>query len=252
MSTFDYAMQDDPNPNIGLIVLQSDERIEQDFRRLLPLSVNLYISRVQSSPDVTPETLQMMEAYIPAAARLLPRPVRFEAVGYGCTSATAQIGQARIAELLSDGALTKAVSDPLSALVAACGVLGVRRLGFLSPYIANVSSRLRTALSGHGIDSPVFGTFAEAEEQRVARISQQSLTDATSALARQGGIDAVFLSCTNLNTLDVIAPLERATGLPILSSNLVLTWHLCRLAGVRMAEGVGESRLAKTGISGID
>lgn len=252
MTTFDYTMQEDPNPSIGLIVLQSDERIEQDFRRLLPLSVNLYVSRVESSPDVTPETLQLMEAHIPAAARLLPRPVRFDAIGYGCTSGTAQIGQARVAELLREGASTKTVSDPLSGLVAACGALGVRRLGFLSPYIADVSSRLRTALSERGVDTPVFGTFAEAEEQRVARITSQSLTDATLALARQGGIDAVFLSCTNLNTLDVIAPLERATGLPILSSNFVLAWHLCRLAGVRMAEGVGESRLAKVETSGID
>lgn len=252
MPTFDYAMEEDPNPNIGLIVLQSDERIEQDFRRLLPLSVNLYISRVQSSPDVTPETLQMMEAHIPAAARLLPRPVRFRSIGYGCTSGTAQIGQARVAELLRDGARAEAVSDPLSALIAACGALGVRRLGFLSPYIADVSNRLRSVLSGHGIDTPVFGTFAEAEEQRVARIAWHSLMNATSALAREGGIDAVFLSCTNLNALDVIAPLERATGLPILSSNLVLAWHLCRLAGMRMADGVGESRLANAETSGID
>ncbi len=252
MATFDYEMQTDPNPNIGLIVLQSDERIEQDFRRLLPLSVNLYVSRVQSSPDVTPQTLQLMEAHIPESARLLPRPVSFDAVGYGCTSGTAQIGQGRIGELLHQGVETRTVSDPLTALIAACDALGVRRLGFLSPYIADVSSRLRQVLLGQGVASPVFGTFAEAEEQRVARISGQSLVSATRALAQQDDIDAIFLSCTNLNTLDVIAPLERETGLPILSSNLVLAWHLCRLVGKPMAGMVGDCRLAALEIPRID
>ncbi|MEY8827617.1 Asp/Glu racemase [Sedimentitalea sp. XS_ASV28] len=252
MATFDYEMQADPNPNIGLIVLQSDERIEQDFRRLLPLSVNLYVSRVQSSPDVTPQTLRLMEAHIPDSARLLPRPVSFDAVGYGCTSGTAQIGQGRIGELLRQGVETRTVSDPLTALIAACNALGVRRLGFLSPYIADVSGRLRQVLLGQGVASPVFGTFAEAEEQRVARISGRSLVTATRALAQQDDIDAIFLSCTNLNTLDVIAPLEYETGLPILSSNLVFAWHLCRLVGQPMAGMVGDSRLAALEIPRID
>ena len=91
-------------------------------------------------------------------------------------------------------------------------------------------------LAGQGIETPVFGTFAEAEEARVARITPESIKKAALELVREGGVDGVFLSCTNLDTLDIIAPLQRECGLTVLSSNLVLAWHLCRLAGVDMAE----------------
>ncbi len=231
MTRFAYDIVQDQNPKLGLIVLQTDERIEQDFRQLLPASVNLFVSRVPSGADVTPDTLQEMEGHVPAAARLFPGGRKFDAIGYGCTSGTAQIGQSRIAELVREGAETGAVTDPLTALVAACAELKTSRLAFLSPYLETVSDRLRAALSDNGVETPVFGTFAEAKEEKVARISPESLFDAAKELARSDQVDGLFLSCTNLNTLGIIGELEAATGVPVLSSNLVLAWHLTRHAG---------------------
>ena len=64
---------------------------------------------------------------------------------------------------------------------------------------------------------------------------------AVRGLAAQGGVDGVFLSCTNLRTLEVISPLEAETGLPLLSSNTGLAWHMLRLAGLADAPaGYGE------------
>ena len=125
MSRFAYELNPPPGPNLGLVVLQSDQRIELDFRRLLPENTPLYVTRVPSGRDVTRETLQQMEQDIPEAAALLPPPLKIQAVGYGCTSGAAQIGPDRVAELVRQGKETSAVSDPLSALCAAC----VRRWG---------------------------------------------------------------------------------------------------------------------------
>src|SRR6056297_3362725 len=88
---------------LGLIALRADETIEHDFRRLLPDTVDLMVSRIPSAPELTPETLGAMEAHLAAAAALLP-PVAFRALGYGCTSAAAWIGAARVAGLLRQGA----------------------------------------------------------------------------------------------------------------------------------------------------
>lgn len=246
MTNYPYILTEDPAPNIGLIVLQSDERLEQDLRRLLPLTVNLYVSRVPSDETVTQETLQSMEAHLATAAGLLPRSLHFDALAYGCTSGTAQIGKDRVAELLCAGASSRLVTEPLSALVAACERLRVNRLGFLSPYVPAVSKRLREQLQLRNIATPVFGSFEESQEEKVARIAPASIATAALSLAEQGGIDAVFLSCTNLNTLDVIGEIEQSTGLPVLSSNLVLGWHLCQLVGAAMSEKVGLCRLAQS------
>ncbi|WP_088635018.1 aspartate/glutamate racemase family protein [Phaeobacter sp. 22II1-1F12B] len=236
MKRLAYKMKTKEALRIGLIVLQSDERIELDFRRLIPGEVELFVSRVPSGLDVTPETLQEMDQHLPQAASLLPQVRPYAAVGYGCTSGAAQIGPSQVAAQVRTGVAANAVSEPVSALVAACSELGLKRLAFLSPYVENVSDRLRDVLAGQGIETPVFGTFAEAEEARVARITPESIKKAALELVREGGVDGVFLSCTNLDTLDIIAPLQGECGLTVLSSNLVLAWHLCRLAGVDMAE----------------
>lgn len=240
-----YEMKTEEALRIGLIVLQSDERIELDFRRLIPGEVELFVSRVPSGLDVTPETLQEMDQHLPQAASLLPQVRPYAAVGYGCTSGAAQIGPAAVAAQLRRGAKTRAVTEPVSALVAACAALGLTRLAILSPYVAAVSERLRAVLAGQGIETPVFGSFEESEEARVARFAPESIHTAAVDLVRTGGVDGLFLSCTNLDTLDIIAPLEAETGLPVLSSNLVLAWHLSRLAGVVLGDLPAGARLAK-------
>ena len=217
---------------LGLVALQSDETIEQDFRRLFPSpNVAIYVTRVPSAPEVTRATLAQMEGDLPGAAALFPPSVQFDAVGYGCTSGTSVIGADRIAQLVQGACHTNTVSEPVSALVAACRVKNITRLAFLSPYIEPVSRTLRNVLASHDIATPIFGSFDESREAAVARIDAPSIAAAARDLAAQGDIDGIFLSCTNLRTLDVIPELRAELGMPVLSSNLVLAWHLAQLSG---------------------
>ena len=234
---------DEPLPAMGLVVLQSDETIEQDFRRIFGAEPLIYVTRVKTATEVTRDTLQQMAETLPAASGLFAPPTKFSVVGYGCTSGTAQIGADNIARLVRLGCNAPEVTQPVSALVAACEELGVKRLAFLSPYVAEVSAHLISVLQTHGIDSPVFGSFEESNETVVAHINPNSIFDAGVALAAQGGTDALFLSCTNLRTLDVIEKLEVATGLPCLSSNQVLAWHMSRLSGTVLPKDLPYGRL---------
>ncbi len=232
MTRYRYSrMPEGPAP-MGLVVLQTDETIESDMRRMLPHDVPLYVTRVASAQDVTPDSLRAMTGHITNAAKLLPQALPFSSIGYGCTSATAQICADEVARLITAGAQTARVSDPLTALIAACRALGVTRLGFLSPYTADVSDKLRAALADAGIETPVFGSFEEANEASVVRIAAQSIIDAACDLVTQDSVEAVFLSCTNLRTLDVISQIEERTGVACLSSNQVLGWHLASAANV--------------------
>ncbi len=232
METLPHRLTTARPRQIGLVVLQSDETIELEFRRMIPGDVELMVSRVASGEEVTPDSLAAMEHHMEGAAALFPPWVRFSAIGYGCTSGTAQIGAGRVAELIGQGARTDAVTNPVTALVAACRRLGVSRLGMLSPYVAEVSGRLRDVLAAEGIATPVFGSFEVAEEAKVARLDAPSIQAAAERVAAVGGIDALFLSCTNLRALDLIHGLEARLGLPVMSSNQVLAWHLMDLARV--------------------
>lgn len=232
---YSYTMRAPDGPILGLVALQSDQTIEADFRRILPVATELYVSRVPSGAEVTSDSLAEMEGHLAHAASLLPPQVSYDVVGYGCTSGTAQIGAAQIAKQVQAGTQARAVTEPVSALVTACAALQLNKIAILSPYVAEVSDNLRRVLADAGVDTPVFGSFNEAEEARVVRIDSASVYAAAVDLMRDADVDGLFLSCTNLRTLDVIKPLEKVLGVPVLSSNLVMGWHMAGLAGADLA-----------------
>ena len=229
----------DGSRRLGLIVLQVDETIEPDFRRLFPAETALYVTRIASGAALTPETIARMEGQLPAAAGLLPPAVEFDAVAYACTSGTTLIGAERVAALVKGACRTKTVTDPLTASIAAMRAVGARRIGLVSPYIPSVVEPIRNAFLAAGFEVPRTGSFGEECEARVARIDPAAIAEVARDVARDvargmaggGKVDALFLSCTNLRTLDVIAGLEAELGRPVLSSNQALAWDMARRAG---------------------
>ncbi len=239
MTRLEFSSSDpiEHSAKLGLIVLQADETIEPEFQRLIrDLGVALYTTRIASGQTVTPETLMAMEAALPAAAGLFPASLAFDVIGYACTSGATFIGSENLARLVRSAARTKHVTDPLNAVIAACGALGVRRLGFVTPYVMEVSAAMRAALKQHGLEIAAFGSFEQAEERTVARIDPASILDAALQVGGGAAADAVFLSCTNLRTLDIIAPAEAQLGKPVITSTQALAWHMLRTAGI---EGPG-------------
>lgn len=121
------------------------------------------------------------------------------------------------------------VTNPLRAAVAQARELGVSRFALLSPYVEQVNTALRAAFADQGILMDVFGTFGISEESKVVRISTQSIVDAAVRLGSDNAVEAVFLSCTNLRTLDAIPQIHEQIGKPVLSSNQTLARHMRRL-----------------------
>ncbi|MEM7290605.1 MAG: Asp/Glu racemase, partial [Pseudomonadota bacterium] len=54
-------------------------------------------------------------------------------------------------------------------------------------------------------------------------------------LVKDGGVDGVFLSCTNLKTYSFKSSLEQELGLPVLSSNSVLAESIRKTATITSA-----------------
>ncbi|MDE0852313.1 Asp/Glu racemase [Yoonia sp.] len=225
-----YTLSEPTRKRIGLAVLQTDETLEADMRRLLPTNVDVYVTRVPSDTTVTSDSLATMAAVLTGAITLFPPGMTFDAIGYGCTSGTAEIGPAKIAELVKAGAQTAAVTEPVSALIAFCQAQNITRIGLISPYVAEVSEKLQTVLATNGITVTTFASFEEPLERNVVRIDDKSIH--TAAVGMKGDFDAIFLSCTNLRTLDVLEAITTDIGKPVLSSNQVLAWHLRQLCGL--------------------
>ena len=219
-------------PRLGMIVLQADETIEDEFRQLFATSsATLLTSRVPSGDELTADSIATMERNLPASAALFPRGVPFDAVAYACTSGTTLIGAERVAKLVQSGCRAQAVTDPLTAALHAMAHLGCRSIGLVTPYTADIAAPVARAFSDAGVTVRNTFSFDEAVEANVARLSADAIRVAAAEVASDG-VDALFLSCTNLKTLNLIASLEREFRCPVLSSNLVLAWHMAVLTGV--------------------
>ncbi|SEQ83004.1 maleate cis-trans isomerase family protein [Thalassovita taeanensis] len=218
---------------LGVIVLQTDETLEPELAQLLPRpGVALYHSRIPMNTEVQPDTLMKMKADLPTAAGLLPASAPFDVIGYGCTSAATVIGPDGVRDAVHSALPDVAVTDPLSALIAACDVLGTHRIGFLTPYVPEVSARMQARLEAAGNQIVTFGSFEESDDRVVARISEASILAAIENLADRGPCDAIIVSCTNLRTAGIVTQAEARIGVPVLSSNLALAWHMLHLAGI--------------------
>lgn len=232
MTTLRYTLDpDDPAAvPMGLIVLQTDETIEPEFRTLFARDKSpLYVSRIPSGAEVSTDMLAKMETALPAAADLLPKARPYRVVGYGCTSASSVIGSERVEQMVKQTCDVQTVTNPLRAAAACAADRGVSKFALLSPYVEEVNTPLRRAFAAQGISMDVFGTFGEAEEAKVVRISNDSVVEAATRLGADTAVDAVFLSCTNLRTLAAIPQIEARIGKPVLSSNQSLAWHMNHL-----------------------
>jgi maleate isomerase len=230
--------------NLGLIVLKTDQTIEDEFRFALPEGVALYGARLPSPAQITPDNLREMEGEIPRTVGLLP-DVRLDVVGFGCTSGSLVIGEdqiaARIREVLPD---TK-VTDPVTAAVAAFEALRAERVALLTPYIATINHKLRDAFVARGLSIPAMGSFNEPDDNLVARITPASLERAILQVGAPDACDAVFVACTSLRVARIVERVEARLGKPVTSSNHALAWHMLRLADLS-ASSNGLGRLFRT------
>jgi maleate isomerase len=65
----------------------------------------------------------------------------------------------------------------------------------------------------------------------MARVSDQTIINAAIALDSPDA-EALFLSCTGLPAINVIAEIERRIGKPVVSSNQASAWAMSRLGGL--------------------
>ncbi len=227
----------------GVIVLATDETLEAEFRTVFNRDgIALYHSRIPNANDVSLETLQAMADEMPHCASLLPSSRGLDVVAYACTSGATTIGPENVGKLIATHHPTAKSTNPISAVIAACRHLGLKRIGLLTPYMPAVSERMQRLLNDNGFEISAFGSFEQEDDRVVARISPHSILDALCDIGARDTVDGVFAACTNLRCFGVIDEAEKRLGKPVITSNQALAWHMLHLAGIP-TDGMGPGRL---------
>ena len=222
---------------LGMVILQSDQTVEHEAASLIhgnsvTSDIALYHARIPNQREITEDSLQQMAEDLPKAAALMPVEFDFDAIGYGCTSGATIIGEAEVDRLIKTAHPNAKTTNPITACKAALRALNISSLALLTPYAVSVTQAMQDNLQDDGFKVNAVATFDQSDDFTVARITSQSLFDAVMHIGQRNDCEGVFISCTSLRALPIIASAEEALGKPVLSSNQVFIWHLMRLAGL--------------------
>lgn len=218
---------------LGLVTLASDPTIEDSFKRMLAQTdqVAVHINRIRFDGGIEIENLRAMEADICATAREILTGDRLDAVLYGCTSASAAIGDdAVLAQLRRAKPGARGFATPVTGVLAAMKALNVRKLSVLTPYPVSVTEMLGHYMETLGAEITSLHCLGLEDDWDNGCVSEEDLLELAKNLPHSGA-DAVFLSCTALRGAEISQRLEHHLGLPVISSNQALLWHGLRLAG---------------------
>lgn len=222
------------------VVVPFDFAVDRELWRWTPDDVQLHITRTPFVPSPMTEDMARAiseEAPVRQAVRdvLQPEPA---VVAYACASGSfvgGTDGEAALVSVMTRAGAPRAVTTA-GALVQALTALRVRRVALVTPYIDALNSLLVAFLDAHGIETVASSGLGLLGQ--IWRVSDEELVDSARAVDRPEA-DAIFISCTNLTTYDLIAPLERQLGKPVITANQVTMWAALRMLGLH-ATGPGQ------------
>ena len=219
---------------LGVLVPSGNSVAETELRAMLPPEVTMLVTRLALRGSSEPELLAMLTDLDNAAALL--GHAEPDAIAFHCTAVSTfaphLAGEIRGRITAATGRPALATAD---AILAAFKVLGTRRVLLVTPYIQPVHQREIDYLTANGLivaGGSCLGVDTNTEMARIppAAIAQQVRSAATGVAA-----DACFISCTAIRSAGLIADLETALGMPVITSNQVLIWHALRTLGVTQA-----------------
>ncbi|MGH3742139.1 MAG: maleate cis-trans isomerase family protein, partial [Micromonosporaceae bacterium] len=150
-----------------------------------------------------------------------------EVVAYLCTSGSFINGVAAeqgMVKVMQEAGAPDAVTTS-GALAEVLQLLNIKTVSVLTPYYADLTAKLHEFLSEVGVHT------AASEHLGLGggiwRVSYRTIAEHIHRVDRPDA-EAIFVSCTNLPTYDLIAPLEDALGKPVFTANQLTMWAALR------------------------
>ncbi|HET7304970.1 MAG TPA: hypothetical protein VFJ12_10530 [Segeticoccus sp.] len=231
-----------PLTGVG-VVAPYDFALDRELWRWCPEDVSLHLTRLPvATPFVTLESMAHVGEVGPVAAATQDvLTVHPGAMAFCCTSGSFVRGRegerALVGAMLGAGAPAAVTTS--GALLEALAHLHVGTVGVATPYLQEVTWALHDflATAGHvvvagselGLDHEIWTLPYHVVAELVRRADHPQA-------------EAIVVSCTNVPTFDLIAPLEAELGKPIVTANQVTMWGALREIGVK-AVGAGQRLL---------
>ena len=204
---------------LGLMVPINNTTMEAEMLGWLPAGSTCRTLRIPRGQGLLTE--ETLPAYRDAAIALSKQfnETPLDVIAYGCTAAGFILGPKGDSEIAQSLAKTTGlpVVTTAHAMMLALEALGAHNISLLTPYQDDVNLRLRAFLESGDIEVRHFDSFYAADVVALGQITE-SQVDARAQPLMKTDVDAMFIACSQLPTLNVVNRLSQAWGKPVLSS----------------------------------
>jgi len=219
---------------LGIIVPSTNTVAESEFvsifHRYLP-DYSMHVARVRLVGE-SAEAVMKMNAHLKQAAGDLGT-ARVSLVAYVCTGGSfygGAEGEEQV-RLLIEGACKAPAITSSGSVLRALEYLRVKRIAVFTPYPEDLHRLLLQYLRTCGLEVVSDRALGVDDPHAIGAVDPEDVYEG----ARQAftsGAQAVFLSCTNLRTVEVLQRLEEDLGVPAVSSNQATAWDCLKRMGV--------------------
>jgi len=224
----------------GLIIPSSNTTMEAEFWRMASGWATVHTARMRLEKITADELEEMEVQMLEAAIRLADAEVNV--IGYGCTSGSLLKGKDHGREI--EKRITEKTGIPAvataKAVIEALGELRIKKLCVATPYVGEISELEKSFLEQNGIDVLNIKGLSIEQNREVGSKDPSvayELAEAVYVPEAQG----IFISCTNLRSIEVIDRLEKELHVPVVSSNTATLWAIMKKAGTkRKLRGYGK------------
>lgn len=226
----DFDGFDGPLAQRGIgVVAPYDLALERELWRWVPTEVSLHFARTPyESGQMNMEMAHALcnPAHLASATRDLLH-IEPEVVCYLCSSASFVNGIAGERETRS---IMSAAGGPQplttsGALAEVLPELDLAKIAVVTPYFADVTAKLHQFLGELGVETVASQHLGLGGG--IWRVDYRTVAEHIMAADRPDA-EAIFVSCTNLPTFDLVEPLERMLGKPVFTANQLTMWACLR------------------------
>lgn len=215
---------------LGLLIPSSNTTMEHEFNLMRPRQASIHTGRLRLRKVVVSELLEMEKQIVEEASKLADAKV--DVIAFGCTSGSLVRGLDHDKEIVSR--IEKATNTPAvataGAVVNALKALNLSKISVATPYTDEINHLERKFLEQNGFTVAKIKGLGIKDNFEIGRQRPETVIRMAELVdtEQSGGI---FLSCTNLSTVESIANLERKLGKPVVSSNTATMWSMLKRIG---------------------
>ena len=158
-----------------------------------------------------------------------------DVVMYACTSGSFVLGLAgerALHEAMREAGAPRTATTS-GSMLDAFEVLGLRRLALATPYPAEIGEKLVDFVEEAGYEAVSLENLGLPHGVAIQATTDDEIIDLLRTADRPEA-DGIFLSCTGLGTVDLVARAEQRLGKPVLTAIQVTMWGAFRAAGVSL------------------